>query len=239
MPPLRSDRKHSFVSKRWLPTCTISCLSRLDVWCPCARALLSSRCCVYYLGSPSYDLEGRRLAMRSTCCRLVGLELYVDIHFVTFQTAYRFSVAVCEIVFRCHPTLMPPDVSAEMDMQLLMWLFSYAQASHAQPYRPPLVGVFDSRSVSTPVNTSCARRTGSSQQSPCVKSPCACCSTLHLQSCCSHDRAEGRHWENFSTVTGHELFCTLQEKTHGASRRGCTWHENLSYGRPLRRWHGL
>ena len=177
--------------------------------------------------------------MRSTCCRLVGLELYVDIHFVTFQTAYRFSVAVCEIVFRCHPTLMPPDVSAEMDMQLLMWLFSYAQASHAQPYRPPLVGVFDSRSVSTPVNTSCARRTGSSQQSPCVKSPCACCSTLHLQSCCSHDRAEGRHWENFSTVTGHELFCTLQEKTHGASRRGCTWHENLSYGRPLRRWHGL
>ena len=50
--------------------------------------------------------------MKSTCCRPVGLEPYVDIHFVTFPTTYRFSVAVHELVVRCHPTLMPPDASA-------------------------------------------------------------------------------------------------------------------------------
>ena len=89
-----------------------------------------------------------------------------------------------------------------MEMQPQTWLFSYVQARHAQPYRPLLVGVFDSRSVCTPVSTSCTRRTGSSQQSPCVKSPRAFCSTLHLQSCCSHDRAEGRHWKILALSQG-------------------------------------
>ena len=102
-----------------------------------------------------------------------------------------------------------------MEMQPQTWLFSYVQARHAQPYRPLLVGVFDSRSVCTPVSTSCTRRTGSSQQSPCVKSPRAFCSTLHLQSCCSHDRAEGRRWEILALSQGINYFVHPKKKQTG------------------------